>query len=707
MSFVCKTGVNCWRIEHAEKLRFIIDGSDYFRFLREALKIAQRSVYILSWDIDSRTILTRNGIDDGYPDHLGDFLNALAAEKPDLNIYILNWDFAVLYTLDRELLPLYKLGWKTHDRVHFRLDGHHPEGASQHQKIVVIDEAIAFIGGLDLTKGRWDTSDHMPGNPKRDRIDNKISRPYHDVQVMLSGDAAGALAELARDRWSGATGTAPTCGNERRTDGWPEHIVPDIEDVKVGLSRTLAAYQHQAEVREIQALYADAIGSAQDFIYIENQYFTAASVGNAIQSSLERERGPEIVMVMPKHTDGWLPQHTLDLFRLRLIRRLKKHDKDNRLNVFFPDGPGLDDDPINVHAKLMIVDNHIVTAGSANLNNRSMGLDSECNIVIEAENNSIVEEGIAAFRNRLMAEHLGSTPDNINESVTADHSLIKCIKKYNHPTRRHLRKLPLDLPQNTDRLLPDTEMVDPEHPIRPELMLRYIVPEGQERPTRSRIAIWIFLIGLIAGLSAMWRWTPLGNWLTVDALSGTLDMVRHMPVAPLWIIPAFVMAGFLAIPFTLLIVAAVIIFGPVTGFLCSLTGGVLSAVTVYWIGELIGRNTVQKLAGTKLNKISRKIARHGIVNIIFVRIVPIAPFTVINLVAGASHINFRDYVLGTLVGMTPGVMAVAVIADRIYATVQDPRIHNSMWLAASVAFIGFVAFILVNWLRRGSDQKSN
>ena len=78
----------------------------------------------MSWDIDSRIKLTRNGINDGYPDHLGDFLNALAAEKPDLNIYILNWDFAVLYTLDRELLPLYKLGWKTHDRVHFRLDGY-------------------------------------------------------------------------------------------------------------------------------------------------------------------------------------------------------------------------------------------------------------------------------------------------------------------------------------------------------------------------------------------------------------------------------------------------------------------------------------------------------------------------------------------------------------------------------------------------------
>ena len=116
---------------------------------------------------------------------------------------------------------------------------------------------------------------------------------------------------------------------------------------------------------------------------------------------------------------------------------------------------------------------------------------------------------------------------------------------------------------------------------------------------------------------------------------------------------------------------------------------------------------MQKLAGTKLNKISRKIARHGIINIIFVRIVPIAPFTVINLVAGASHINFRDYVLGTLVGMTPGVMAVAIIADRIYATVQDPRIYTSMWLVVSVAFIAFVAFLLVNWLRRGPEQKGN
>lgn len=177
MTSILETEKNCWRIEHADRVRFVIDGADYFRLFREALKQAKQTVYILSWDINSRVRLVRDGTDDGYPPRLGDFLNVLAEKNPNLHVYILNWDFAMLYTLDRELLPTYQLDWKTHSRIHFHLDGYLAEGASQHQKIVVIDDAVAFLGGLDLTMGRWDTSDHRPDNPLRDRVDKKISRP--------------------------------------------------------------------------------------------------------------------------------------------------------------------------------------------------------------------------------------------------------------------------------------------------------------------------------------------------------------------------------------------------------------------------------------------------------------------------------------------------------------------------------------------------
>ena len=706
MSSILEKGRNCWRIEPADKLRFVIDAADYFRFLREALKQAQKAVYLLCWDIDSRIELVRDEADDGYPARLGDFLNRLVKEKPHLNIYIMDWDFAVLYTFDRELLPIYKLGWKTPPRVHFKLDGYHPEGASQHQKIVVIDDTVAFIGGLDLTMGRWDTSDHIPDDPRRDRLEKEITRPYHDVQVMLAGDAARALGDLARDRWQKITGNGlPRPKPRRPKKAWPENIPPDMKDVMVGFSRTQAAYKKQEARRDIETFYRDAISSAGNCIYIENQFFTAPSIGEALKAQLRKDNGPEIVVVTPRETDGWLPQHTMDVLRIRLIRQLQAQDTHRRLRVFFPDGPGLEDNPINVHAKVMIVDDRLVTVGSANLNNRSMGLDNECNVIIEALDDESVAAGIIAFRNRLLADHLGCRPGRIRRIEEEEKSLIGCIEKINDPAKKFLNPLPLELSPEVDRMVPDTELLDPEHPIKPELMIRHIVPAEYQKSTRSRIAIWVLLIAAVLGLSALWRWTPLSQWVDIDTLSGLVESARDIPVAPAWVILGFILAGLVAFPFSLLIVVTVITYGPVPGFIYSLTGGTLSAVVVYWIGDRLGHNLVRKLGGGKINRISRKIARHGIINIIFVRIVPVAPFTLINLVAGASHINFRDYTLGTLLGFIPGMLAMTLLADRIEAIVQEPDPGNMIWLTVTAMVVAATAYSLIKWLK-GESEKS-
>ena len=160
-------GRNCASVRHAERFSLLIDGADYFRVLREALTRAERTVFILGWDIDSRMKLTPEGADDGYPEALGDFLHAITGDKRRLRIYILAWDFAMLYAFEREWLPVYKMGWRTNRRIAFQMDGKHPLGGSQHQKIVVIDDRLAFVGGLDLTRSRWDTTAHAPDEPLR------------------------------------------------------------------------------------------------------------------------------------------------------------------------------------------------------------------------------------------------------------------------------------------------------------------------------------------------------------------------------------------------------------------------------------------------------------------------------------------------------------------------------------------------------------
>ena len=113
-------------------------------------------------------------------------------------------------------------------QIRFCLDDDLPFGASQHQKIVVVDDALAFSGGLDLTTRRWDTRAHRLDDPRRVDLAGVPYAPFHDVQAMVDGKAAAALAELARVRWThGACERAPPV---RPTgDPWPKSVTPDSD----------------------------------------------------------------------------------------------------------------------------------------------------------------------------------------------------------------------------------------------------------------------------------------------------------------------------------------------------------------------------------------------------------------------------------------------------------------------------------------------
>jgi len=202
---VAIVGRNCWRREHAGRVAVLVDGQDYFVALKRTLLRARSSILLLGWDIDSRTRLDRHGGDAGtVPNTLGELLRHLVQRRPELRVQVLIWDTALIYSWNREFWSALK--FRAGDRLDFRLDDSHPLGASHHQKIVVVDDSVAFVGGMDVTSGRWDCRDHAPSDGRRsDRLTPSYP-PFHDVMLMLSGAAAAALAEIARRRWRGATG---------------------------------------------------------------------------------------------------------------------------------------------------------------------------------------------------------------------------------------------------------------------------------------------------------------------------------------------------------------------------------------------------------------------------------------------------------------------------------------------------------------------
>jgi len=696
---ILQPGHNCWRIEPASRASVLVDGAAYFAAFRAAAMRAEQSIFIIGWDVDSRVRLVRDGSEDDLPVELGALLNALVKRRRMLEIHVLDWDFVMLYAAHRELLPLYKPDWRTHRRLHFHLDDHHPVGGSHHQKIVVIDDALAFVGGLDLTEGRWDTPEHRPDDPLRCRPDGERYAPFHDVQWMVEGRAAAALGALARQRWQRATGQILKAGAAADTAAlWPANIKPDMEAVDVAISRTEPAYAKQAEVQEVKQLYLDSIAAARHWIYFENQYFTSHAVGDALAQRLREDDGPEVVVVTRAIGGGWLEHNTMATLRARLLRRLREADVHGRLRLYYPHRDDLDHHLINLHSKFTVVDDRLLRIGSANLNNRSMGLDTECDLAVDAADEA-TRQAITLVLCRLLGEHLGCDPHQVADQLQSRQSLIATIEA-RQTGARTLKPLDATLSPEMDALVPEEDVIDPERPVDPDQMVEEIAP-GEERPVVGRrLNLLVMLLVTLGALAAAWRWTPLGDWLNRETLTQAATLIQDSNAAPLWVLGTYLLASTLAVPITVLILLTVLVFGPYVGFAYSVSGSLLGAVFTYWLGNALGRDTVRHLAGRRLNALSRRLARHGLLAVLAVRMIPVAPFTVVNLVAGASHIRFRDFVLGTLLGMTPGILAMTLFADRIAAVLRDPSPTTLALLGAAVVVIVLGAWKLRNWLIR-------
>jgi phospholipase D1/2 len=689
-------GRNCWRMAHAARVGFLVDGSEYFSAVRAALAGAQREIFILGWDIDSRMWLIPGGARDGFPEPLLEFLNALLTARPQLQIYVLSWDFALLFALEREWLGRLKFGWPKRRRMHFELDDHHPTAASHHQKLIVVDDALAFVSGFDLTRNRWDTPRHLPADPARRNPDGSSYGPFHDVGALVDDEAASALGDLARERWHRATGAQP---RERegtpKPGAWPADVPVALGDVDVGIVRTEPAFDGAPAVVEVRQLHLDAIAAAKTSIFAENQYFTSPLIADAFESRLVEPSGPEIVIVSPMTQSGWLEVSTMGVLRARVHRRLVEADTRGRYRLYCP---WLSDDAptparcLNVHSKVLFIDDEIVSVGSANLSTRSMSLDTECNLVIAANGEPRVRAAIGGLRLRLLAEHLDREPAMVAAAIDKEGSLIGAIEAL-RDDRRSLRALGVTAEDEWSAVLADQPMIDPAEPVDVDSLLSDVVARSERKPASGRIVAIAAILFALAALALAWRYTPLREWINVESLVHLSDRFEASPFAPLIVIGGFVLGGLVVMPVTMLIAATGIIFGPWLGMLYSLIGATLSAVFVYGIGREVGRDAVRRVAGRRINDLSRRIAKRGLLAMLFVRIVPVAPFSIINLVAGASHLGFRDFLIGTILGLAPGTILISFFVDRIVAAVRAPGPVTFALLAlvAGVAIGGTLA----------------
>ncbi|MES2844737.1 MAG: phospholipase D-like domain-containing protein [Pseudomonadota bacterium] len=464
---ILRPGDTCWRIERADRLAVIVDAADYFRTIRTAIRQARRSVILIGWDFDTRVLLDPDDTSSDVPSPLGKFLDWAVKRNPDLHIYILKWDLGMLQTLGRGSTPLKIFDWMTSNRVHFKLDHAHPSGAAHHQKVVVIDDTLAFCGGIDITADRWDTRDHRDNDPNRVRPTTKRSYdPWHDVTTAVDGNAARALGDLARERWKHATGDdldPPSA----LSPIWPESLNPTLTNVDVAISRTVPEYGDRAAVHEIEKLYLAAIGAAKRTIYFESQYFASRKIAQAMADRLREPDGPEIVIINPESAGGWLEEEVMGSSRARMLKVIQDADLHQRFRIYTPVTQGRK--PIYVHAKVLVVDDRLLRVGSSNLNNRSLGFDTECDLSVEADPDNAAHTDlsarITALRNDLLAEHLGVGTSDVETAVNASAgSLITSIDALCSDNRSLVLFHPPDLNPVEDALLAENNLLDPERP---------------------------------------------------------------------------------------------------------------------------------------------------------------------------------------------------------------------------------------------------
>lgn len=476
-------------------MSLIIDGQDYFRALRESLLKAQRLIIMIGWDFDFRIEMLPGESDaqglapDGFPNRIGPFLEALVARRPGLDIYLLKWSGGALFA-PGGLLPAARMKLFAPAQVHLAFDGRHPIGACHHQKIAVIDDSLAFCGGIDITDGRWDRPEHAPDDPLRRLRGGQVAQPWHDAAAVVSGDVAAQLSLLARDRWRRAQDAEIAEDFAPGADLWPASIRPALRDATLAIARTIPPEPDHPTVAEIERLYLDAIASARDCIYLESQYFCCESIAAAIRRRLRERNGPEVVVINPDAAQRLIEDQAMHVARARILRRLRAVDRHGRFRILHPVNAA--GEPIYVHAKLSIIDDRMLRVGSSNLDRRSMGFDTECDVAVIGHDGPS-RAFVRRMRERLLAEHLGRSPDEVAQAIAREGSVIGAIAALNRPRGRGLRPLTPRRDTWLGGLIAHSRLFDPRY----------------RRSAQARLGITgrhLFLgLGILGAGAVLWR----------------------------------------------------------------------------------------------------------------------------------------------------------------------------------------------------------
>lgn len=743
MHQILEPGKNCEGIYPVSKTGLLVDGSSYYNAFYEVASRARRYILMAGWQFDSDVQLLRGETahSDGKEVRLLPFLNTLCDRNEDIEIYILAWDFSALFAYDREWFQEWIFDWTTNDRLHFIFDDRHAIGASHHQKFAVIDGAAAFVGGMDICSHRWDDRKHLAYNPERIDTYGKPYEPYHDIHSYHVGPAALRIKELFQTRWKKAGG-----GNLKLSDVPGEHL-PDIslsipvdaEYVAISRTQSRTFMPYQENIREVRQLYLDAIHAAQKLIYMENQYFSSQAVYRALVERMRESLLPKlnIIMILPQKPHSLLEEVSMGIIHIKMLRSLRDiaSQYGHYLGIYCTLAHSSDDDEHSkatyIHAKLLLVDDRFLTIGSANTSNRSMGLDTELNVAWEATGESADDLIVSITRARmnLLAEHAGINKDTISQRLSQNDNPVIYLNTIAKPGESRLR------PYSTETFIEDSQWlysvvpedisIDPEEPIIEENFFELLSRDGTgifaEGITRlsdllsrqsektgpsgfqtvSRLKrtrrLKIVILFILAAMILMTWITGIHEDITFENLKEKRDILNEFVsdnyfVSSIIFIVIFMLTAFFVPGAIVMTIAAGAFFGVIRGAIYVNIGGTSGALITFLLSRYFAGNWVQKKYGHYLKKFNKEMSRHGYNYLLTVRIIPVAPFFLINFLAALTSIRTWTFFWTTMIGMLPGSLVYTFAGQQIVAI---ESVSDIMSLKLIIAFVLMGFFILL------------
>ncbi len=245
----------------------------------------------------------------------------------------------------------------------------------------------------------------------------------------------------------------------------------------------------------------------------------------------------------------------------------------------------------------------------------------------------------------------------------------------------------------------------PETLDAPERFAELVVEaaEGSPDVARRRVMFYFGVVAVAGALVAAWWLTPLRHWVDIDHLTRLIRRFSESPFAPLFTIALFVIGGLLVVPVNALTAVTILVFGPLVGSVYALSGSVLSALVIYELTRAIPIQTLRKRIGARLDAVRGHLSRHGILAVALVRLVPIAPYSIVNAVLGVLRVKRTDYLLGTILGMLPGIVASALLIDRIVAAIRSPSPLSVALLAIALcAVVALTIFVRLRLKKKSS-----